>query len=201
MRPTRILGDVVTRLVFVLLLGLGASGCTSVLFCPLPADDGTVEVLIAAMGERLAVMPAVAEWKRRHNRPVVDPERENVVLDNGVEAARQAALQAELPPFPEPAIRAFYRAQIDAAVTIQQKLLARPASTAGPIPDLATEIRPALDRTGARIAELLVRLPPRLDRQQVRAAAHEAWQIDGLDAPEIDRLVDALVLLAGTRAP
>ncbi|MCP5066104.1 MAG: transporter substrate-binding domain-containing protein [bacterium] len=112
--------------------------------------------LEAALAERLGLIPFVAEAKRRSGRPVEVPERERIVIEAGVRAARAAAEDAGVPPLDTTGVSDFYRAQIEASKAMQQEILAGPAA-AGEPPDLAEEIRPALLRMGEKIAWLLVR--------------------------------------------
>ena len=114
---------------------------------PAPAvAPSSLADLVEAMGQRLAVMPQVAEWKRAHGRPVRDRPRELVVLDDAVRAVDAAAKKAGVKPFPEAAVRRFYQAQIDAAVGIQERVLSRPPASDAEPPDLDTVIRPQLIR-------------------------------------------------------
>jgi cyclohexadienyl dehydratase len=103
-----------------------------------------LRALLGACDERLALMPAVAEWKRSAGADVVDAEREKRVVAAGVAPPARVAVEA------------FYRAQIDAAVAVQRRVLAQPTGRREPQFDLASELRPALLRIGERIARLLV---------------------------------------------
>jgi len=112
--------------------------------------------LEAAIAERLALMPLVAEAKRRSGAPVGDLEREQHVLEAASASVERAAHERGVAP-PDPArIRAFFRAQIEAAKRIQREQLARAPDASLPEVDLADTIRPALIRIGDRIAMLLV---------------------------------------------
>jgi chorismate mutase-like protein len=115
-----------------------------------------LEALLASCDERLALMPAVAEYKRAHGIPVVDPEREVRVLEAAWKAVALAAERAGSEPPPRRDVERFYRAQIDAAVAIQYRVIAEPAPKGAATFDLASEIRPALLRIGERMATLLV---------------------------------------------
>jgi cyclohexadienyl dehydratase len=135
---------------------------------PGPADPALA--LLAAVDERLDLMPWVAEGKRRSNSPIRVPEREAQVIAAGVAAASRAAQRAGRAPLPESAVADFYRLLIGAARQVQEQHLAGSAS-ATPPPDLVTEIRPALLRIGERIAALLVRLPRGLDPESTAEEA------------------------------
>lgn len=112
--------------------------------------------LVAALEERLALMPYVAEAKRRSGSPIEVPERESVVVEAGVKRAREEARLAGLPELSDGAVARFYREQIEAAKAIQREVMSGEPSAEQP-PDLTEALRPALIRIGDRIAWLLVR--------------------------------------------
>lgn len=112
--------------------------------------------LLAAVDERLALMSWVAETKRLGGKPVEDAAQEVRVLDAAVRGVREAAERAGVAPPGEVAVRAFYRAQIEAAKAIQRRTL-RGAVTQDVKPsDLGEVLRPALMRIGDRMAQLIV---------------------------------------------
>ncbi len=112
------------------------------------------QALAAARAERLALMPWVAEAKRRRGDPIEVPEREALVQKAGLEAVHRAArlLGREAPPDRE--VQRFVQREIEAAKRLQRRVLSGPPRP-GPIPDLETALRPALLRIGERIAWLL----------------------------------------------
>lgn len=154
-----------------------------------------LDALLAAIDERMALMPAVAEAKRRSARVPRDPAREARVLAAGQAAVREAAARLRIRPPPEAEVRGLYRALIDGAVAIEEATLARPASPA-PAADLELEIRPALGCIGERIAGLAVRLPPALEPAEVRAAAAEALRTPDLPDAGRDEIADAIAALS-----
>ena len=156
------------------------------------ADSTPLKTLVEVMGQRLAVMPDVAEWKRAHDKPVRDRPRELVVLADAVKAVDAAAKTAGVTPFPADAIRTFYQAQIDTAVGIQEQILSKPPTSHTKPPDLDTVIRPELIRLGMRIANLLVAQTGPPDRSHLERLAQEHWQIEGLEPDAIEHLADAL---------
>jgi cyclohexadienyl dehydratase len=136
--------------------------------------------LAAAIEERLALMPLVAEAKRASGAPVRAPEQEGRVL---------AAA-------PEPT-RVLFAALIDAAREIQEATLAAPPALSGASAlDLDGALRPALARIGERIAELALRLPAELDAETARAAL-QPIELPGFGASTRDRIASALVAVAG----
>jgi chorismate mutase-like protein len=162
-----------------------------------PAAAAALDSLVKAMGQRLALMPQVAEWKRARNRPVRDRPRELQVLDQAVAAMDSAARKAGVEPLPEAEVRRFYQAQIEAAVAIQERILSKPANRATEVPDLKLELRPELDRLGAMIADLLVAQPEPPERTRLDRLAKRYWQVEGLDADATSRLLEALERLLG----
>ncbi len=161
--------------------------------------------VLAAIDERLALMPLVAEAKRASGGPIEVPEREARVLDAAVDAVRAAAQRTQSAarpgsaPAPE-AVRALFRAQIEAAKSIQRRVLAGPPAAAEAAPDLDTALRPALIRIGDRIAAGIVRLPRGLDPSDVRQATRDALRGRSLDPAHVDAIGDALVELTAAAA-
>jgi cyclohexadienyl dehydratase len=156
---------------------------------PLPA-------LVAALDERLSLMPWVAAAKRSTGLPLVDLRREGVVLDEAVNELLAIAKQQDVVPPSALLVRSFFRAQLEAAKQVQRDALADPSfEPPESLPDLDTELRPALSRIGARIVRLLLVLPPGLQREQL-ASALEAGLWNPWLAPSSRReLVDALEAL------
>ncbi len=156
------------------------------------AGTTSLQDLVEVMGQRLAVMPQVAEWKRANDKPVRDRPRELVVLDEAVKAVDAAARKAGVTPLPKDAVRRFYQAQIDTAVGIQEQILSRPPKLHAKAPNLDTVIRPKLDRLGTRIADLLVVQPGPPDRSYLKRLARKHWKVEGLESAAVTRLVNAL---------
>ncbi|HKJ25332.1 MAG TPA: transporter substrate-binding domain-containing protein, partial [Myxococcota bacterium] len=166
---------------------------------PGPATATPFGALVAALGERLSLMPLVAEAKRGAGRAVRDRAREARVLEAArADVARHARAAGAAAPPPE-RVEAFYRAQIEAAVAIQERSLAGPPAP-GPRFDLGGELRPALLRIGDRIAWALVRLDAAPSRTEARAALAAELEPYAIDAAHGDALADALLRLAQSRA-
>lgn len=182
--------------VAVLLLWAGCAPHTGNISQPTQApaagDASSLEALVIAMGQRLALMPQVAEWKRSRGRPVRDLPRERQVLDQAVAAMASAARRAGAASFSEAAVRRFYQAQIDAAVGIQERILSRPPSRDAQVPDLVSEIRPELDRLGSRIADLAVAQSQPPDRSRLERLARRYWRVEGLETESISNLIEAV---------
>jgi cyclohexadienyl dehydratase len=137
--------------------------------------------LAAAIEERLALMPLVAEAKRVAGAPVKAPAQEAAVL---------AAAPARARPL--------FEALIEAAREVQEHALVGPA--AEPAPDLDATLRPALARISERIGELALRLPAALDAGAARAAL-ASLAVPGLSEPARERIAAALVEVARAREP
>jgi cyclohexadienyl dehydratase len=143
----------------------------------------------AALEERLALMPLVAEAKRAAGAPVRAPEQERAVLAAALASVRGAAAQAGRAAPSDAAVEAFFRALIDAASEAQQRALAGPAAAGGP--DLDTALRPALARISERIARLLVQLPPTLEHRELERVVEPLGESGVLPATR-ERIVRAL---------
>ena len=110
-----------------------------------PAPRSEDDHLADLLARRLALMPFVAAWKRAHQLPIEDLEREAVVLRRAEQSARARGLDGER-------MRAFFAVQIELAKAIQRRAPAAEARL-----DLATELRPLLSRLGERIVASLER--------------------------------------------
>jgi cyclohexadienyl dehydratase len=162
------------------------------------ASAAPLTALGAALEERLALMPLVAEAKRACGEPVRVPEQERAVLDAALRSVREAATRAARPTPSSAAVGVFFGALIDGAREVQERTLAGPPSAAA-TPDLDGVLRPALARVSERIARLLVELPESPDRAQLDAALAP---LDKLGvAPETRaRLGEALAAISRPRA-
>lgn len=120
-----------------------------------PASDvpsGAFDAAVGLIVERLDTAPQVAASKHFSGQPVTDPAREQVVLDTAAAAAQQAGADPEY-------VRSVFTDQIAASKQVQQSLLDQwaAASAAAPTsaPDLATEVRPILDRITTELVPAL----------------------------------------------
>jgi len=163
-----------------------------------PATAEPVSALVAAVGERLDLMPLVAEAKRASGTPVTVPEREARVIDAALAATRKAARDAQLTAIPDRTVRSFFEVQIAAAKEIQRATLAGPAGEAAPL-DLETVLRPALLRIGNRIASLLQKLPARIDRSDLEARVRQRIRTPGLSDEAREALAEAVLALSEAR--
>jgi cyclohexadienyl dehydratase len=145
----------------------------------------------AALEERLALMPLVAEAKRASGAPVRAPAQEQTVLAAAALSVRDAAARAGASAPDAAAVREFFGALIDGAREIQERTLAGPPSSDPPA-DVDRSLRPALARISERIAWLLVQLPPRLDEPAVKHAL-EPLEESGVAPATRDRIARALL--------
>ena len=171
---------------------LGAAG---------PRTAAPLAALLAAIDERLSLMPYVAEAKRATSSAIADPAREQRVLAAARERVEAACAERGLEPRMAPCsvrreeVRGLFLSLIGAAKDVQRRVLAGP-----PDPDKARdldgEIRPALLRIGDRLAWLAVRLPSSLERNSVRARTRRALERHDLRAARVMQIADAIVALA-----
>jgi cyclohexadienyl dehydratase len=122
------------------------------------ATPHLLSALFACLDLRLALMPAVADYKHRFNLPITDQQQEQAVLKQGAVQAQEAKLD-------EQKVQQLFRVQIELAKQVQraflqnqQRQLVFPAWAQGL--DLTTDIRPVLLEIGTRIVYELVRAAP-----------------------------------------
>jgi chorismate mutase len=155
--------------------------------------------LMAAIDERLSLMPMVAYVKRETGVPLEVPEREDAVLDAAATSVLEAASVSERVPPPFTLIRAFYQAQMDAAKQIQVDALRQGEDEPpDPLPDLDQTLRPALLRIGDKIARLILELPPSRQSERVGVLAESLLREPHLAHSSRRGIVEALVRLMPT---
>jgi len=154
-----------------------------------------LRALLAALDERLALMPLVGVVKRRDGVALVAPEREKLVLDRALADLRTEAKRSGREAPPEPRVRALFEAQFEVARLVQSRAVKDPAYQPETLPDLENELRPALLRIGERTARLVLALPPSLDSAAVRAMARDELRAPYLGAEQRDALADAIAAL------
>lgn len=135
-----------------------------------PRDD-----LPALLVERLAWMDEVARYKQARGLPIEDAPREDALLD-------AMAREAETAGLPPAEVRAFFAGQIEAAKQAQHAWLKSQADQARndtSLPDLAGEVRPALDALGRRLIAALAEARDRQDPQAIVQAARGRLQAAG----------------------
>ena len=158
-----------------------------------PKLASPLRALLAAIDERLALMPFVGIAKSRASLPVAMPAREAVVVDAAVESVRVAAERQGVTPPAQDAVRKLFAAQIEAGKQVQRAVLSDPVfDSLETVPDLQRELRPALLRIGERIAQLLVSLPTDLDRAHVIEAAHRELRSAQVSDASVLAIADAI---------
>ena len=134
-------------------LRYGATGSST-----LPATADPLHALLAAIDERLALMPWVAQSKRAGGIAIEDLAQEERVLAASWQGVERAAREAELEP-PGPAqVAAFYRSLIEAAKRVQRLAVEQSGISHAQARDLQEVLRPALLRIDERMAGLIVAL-------------------------------------------
>jgi cyclohexadienyl dehydratase len=156
--------------------------------------------LVAALTERLALMPAVAEAKRASGAPVHAPEREGALLAAAVASTQQAARDARLAAPERAALEKFFGALFEASRAVQTAVLAAPPGSSSPAYDVDAQLRPAIGRITDRVALLLPRLPIQLAESALadELAARNA-ELPGFGEGERARLVAAIAEVASAR--
>ncbi len=164
--------------------------------------DPIVDPLMNGILERLAISEAVARTKYTSGKPVQDTPREQALLDNAGERAAQFGLT------PAQA-RTFFRLQIEAGKLVQTALLARWAREGrapGEPVDLASRLRPALDRLSTSLMHDLGRLcalpddPSRMARiHQARERIAKTAKLEALQRAAFDEATSGLCLSAPPR--
>ncbi|VVE89134.1 chorismate mutase [Pandoraea bronchicola] len=169
---------------------------------PRPVVDPVLDPLMNGILERLAISEAVARTKYASGKPVQDTPREQALLDNVGERATQFGLTSAQ-------ARTFFRLQIEAGKLVQTALLARWAREGrapGEPVDLASRLRPALDRLGTSLLHDLGRLcalpddPSRMARiHQARERIAKAAKLEALQRAAFDEATSGLCLSAPPR--
>lgn len=115
----------------------------------------TADALVKTMTERLLLMEDVARYKWNNKLAIEDLERERVVLDKVVTSAEDHGV-------PVGFASDFFQAQIVAAKAIQSRLFEAwrqgRVGSFPDVPDLQTELRPAIGALTGRMIEALAQL-------------------------------------------
>ncbi|MFJ4980046.1 chorismate mutase [Streptomyces coeruleorubidus] len=159
----------------------------------LTSDLASVTELLA---QRLLLADKVAAAKYGTDTPIDDPEREARILDD----VRTRAAGLGLDP---DAVAAVFRDQIEANKLVQRGLYARwdanPGERPTERPDLAKEVRPALDRITTQLLAALddterARTLPSCGPRLVTAAGWSAYthRLDGLHLKGLGRALPSV---------
>jgi cyclohexadienyl dehydratase len=162
--------------------------------------DADVRAVFQLMQDRLQLMKDVAAWKHARKAPVVDAEREQQVLEATVQQASELGIEAA-------SARRLFSLQIRLAVRVQESWISSWRSGTGSpqdVRDLASQLRPQLDRLGAELLRSIYLSLPEFQRADF--AAHYTRYAKILEAPgltDMDRseLTNALGSLRRGSAP
>jgi cyclohexadienyl dehydratase len=154
-----------------------------------------VAAILAATAERLELMPFVAAAKQRAGTPIEDAAQEDRVLAASASAVVAAADKRGVPAPPAAAVTAFFRAQIEAAKFVQRRGDPPPAAAWS----LERDLRPAIARVTARLAWLVVRMPPGTTVPAILPQARDMLGGTGLSAELVEAIASALAGLAPSR--
>jgi cyclohexadienyl dehydratase len=163
-----------------------------------PNDD--VRGVFQLLQERLRLMQDVAAWKHARNAPVVDAERERQVLEATVRQASELGIETD-------SARRLFSLQIQLAVRAQESWISKWRSgDAAPqqVRDLAGELRPELDRIGARLLHAIYLALPEFQRADfaTRYGAHALIvHAPGLTDADRSELTHALGALRPSSTP
>ncbi len=126
-------------------------------------EEAAVIRLLDITDERLALMPAVAATKWRSHTSILDPERERAVIRHAGELATPLGLAAE-------PVEQYFEIQVRLARELEVRMTAQWSADGfqftGPIPDLATQLRPQLDAVTSQMLRALYLAAPALRRPE-----------------------------------
>ncbi|MFJ8468080.1 chorismate mutase [Streptomyces swartbergensis] len=202
MRPRR-LRSVLTllgTLTTAATLALGTAGLATAAERPVPvrhtAAAHDLTPVTELLAQRLLLADKVAAAKYGTDTPIDDPAREAQILDD----VRSRAVGLGLDP---DAVAAVFRDQIEANKLVQRGLYARwdanPGERPTERPDLAKEVRPALDRITTQLLAALdgterARTLPSCGPRLVTAAGWSAYthRLDGLHLKGLGRALPSV---------
>ena len=146
--------------------------------------DADVRAVFQQMQDRLLLMKDVAAWKHARQAPVVDAEREQQVLEATVRQASELGIDAT-------SARQLFSLQIRLAVRVQESLISSWRSGTAPphdVRDLASQLRPQLDRLGSGLLRSIYVALPELQRADF-AARYERYAklVEGPGLTDADR--------------
>jgi len=168
------------------------------------APTTALVALVAALDERLSVMPLVVAAKRERGLPITSRRREKVVLATAIADIRVAEEQAGRAAWPELGVRSLFEAQISAAKQVQLAAGRDPEfEPETPLPQLDGALRPAILRIGNRISWLLTELPDDLDPLWVKQTVRRGLRSRYLSPTSVNEIADALsdLVKAGRQQP
>ncbi|MGW2207417.1 chorismate mutase [Streptomyces sp. NPDC001774] len=187
-------------------LTLASAGAAALVACgssptagtgPARSSSATAEqalgTIVRLAAERVMTADTVAAAKWGTTQPIDDPAREKTVLDS-------AATQAAKHGIDRATVQRIFKDQIAANKDVQRALYAQwqehPAEQPTHRPDLATQVRPVLDRIGGQLLTAIQQAQPLLSRPDCDALLERGKattvQVMGLDAIHRSGLDQAL---------
>jgi cyclohexadienyl dehydratase len=152
-------------------------------------ETSRVAAVLELVHERLDLMPAVAAYKWREHAPVSDPAREQVVIRRAGDLAVTLGLERE-------PIERLFTLQTAFARRLEQSCIDAWRQSGfnypAPVPDLARDLRPRLDRMTARQLQALYLGAPALRADLIAQAAASGPLSHILVPDETAQLVAAL---------
>lgn len=159
---------------WVVALALTSAGAAALVACgssktagagPARASSAAAEqalgTIVQLAAERVMTADTVAAAKWGTPKPIDDPAREKIVLDN-------AATQATKLGIDQATVQRIFKDQIAANKEVQRALYAQwqahPAEQPTRRPDLATQVRPVLDRVDSQLLTAIQQAQPLLSR-------------------------------------
>jgi cyclohexadienyl dehydratase len=127
--------------------------------------DADVRAVFQLMQDRLQLMKDVAAWKYARKAPIVDADREQQVLEATVQQASELGIEAA-------SARRLFSLQIRLAVRVQESWISNWRSATAPpqdVRDLASQLRPQLDRLGTELLRSIYLALPEFQRADFAA--------------------------------
>ncbi|MFD8229872.1 chorismate mutase [Streptomyces massasporeus] len=164
------------------------------------ASGKALGMIVRLAAERVMTADTVAAAKWGRAQSIDDPAREKKVLDN-------AATQATKLGIDQSAVQRIFEDQITANKTVQRALFtqwqAQPTEQPTHRPDLATQVRPVLDRVDSQLLSAIQQAQPLLSSPECGALLEQEQATTarsmGLDAVHKNGLAQALAHTCQTR--
>ncbi|MFD9458560.1 chorismate mutase [Streptomyces sp. NPDC059985] len=166
-------------------VGTGPAGSSS------PPAEHVLEMIVRLAAERVMTADTVAAAKWGTTQPIDDPSREKTVLDS-------AASQAAKLGIDRATVQRIFKDQIAANKDVQRALYAQwqqhPAEQPTHRPDLATQVRPVLDRVDSQLLTAIQLAQPLLSRpdcdellERGKATTVQAMSLDAIHRSGLDQ--------------
>ncbi|MFJ1562398.1 chorismate mutase [Streptomyces mirabilis] len=158
--------------------------------CPTTAEKA-LRTLVRLVAERVIAADTVAAAKWNTSQPIENPAREKTVLDSAVSQAAKLGIDQAF-------IQRIFEDQITANKIVQQTLhtqwRTQPAQQPNRHPDLATEVRPLLDRVDRELLVAIGQAQPLLFSSRCgavldheKAATAKALSLDPIHRGGLDQ--------------